>query len=88
MIVLYFLLGLLLLLTILMCWQESRRRQISFVVALLLCLLLTPLIGYFIVFNRPMRNAGCAWCGNPLNEAEYCGICGKNSEGKLKEQAT
>lgn len=78
----YLLIGIPLLLVILMCLQESKKRKINLFVALLLCVLTTPLIGYFIVSSRPLRQArGCAWCGNEKNEAEYCGICGKNEIG-------
>lgn len=73
-------------LTILMCWQESRKRNISFITALVLCLLLTPVIGYIIISMRPRRNAiGCKWCGNTENEAVFCGICGKDWDGNLRE---
>jgi hypothetical protein len=72
-------------LTVLMCLQESKRRKISFLSALLICILLTPLIGYFIVSNKPLRmTRGCKWCGNQQNESEYCGICNKNESGELK----
>lgn len=72
-------------LTILMCWQESQRRKISFPIALILCLVATPIFGLFIIQSRPLRNArGCSFCGNEQNEAEYCGICGKNELGELR----
>jgi len=79
----YIIIGVLLALTILMCYQESKKRKINFFIALLLSFITTPLIGYFIVSNRPLRNPrGCKWCGNEKNEAEYCGICGKNENGE------
>lgn len=69
--------------TILMCLQESKKRKINVFVALLICCLATPIFGYFIVSSFALRNpAGCQWCGNKDNEAEYCGLCGKNAEGK------
>ena len=72
-------------LTILMCWQESRKRKINFLVAILICLIATPLVGYFVLNGRPLRNPrGCDWCDNDKNEAEYCSICGKNIDGKLR----
>lgn len=73
------------LLCVLMCYQESKKRKIKFGWALLLLVFLTPIIGYFVIISRPLRKAkGCNWCGNPLNEAEYCGICGKNELGLTK----
>lgn len=73
-------------LTLLMCWQESRKRKIHFLVALLICFLASPLLGYFIILSFGMRNPpGCNWCGNKLNEAEYCGLCGKNEAGDLNQ---
>lgn len=69
---------------ILMCYQESKIRDISFISALAICLILSPIIGYFIISNRPLRNPrGCNWCGNKENEAEYCGVCGKNEAGEI-----
>ena len=79
----YIFIGVALALTILMCLQESKKRKINLLVALLLCIILTPLIGYLIISGRPLRNPkGCKWCGNEKNEAEYCGICGKNENGE------
>ncbi len=72
-------------LTVLMCYQESKNRKISFVGALLLCIIATPLIGYFIISNFRSRNPkGCKWCGNERNEVEFCGVCKKNIEGVTK----
>jgi hypothetical protein len=72
-------------LTLLMCLQESKRRRINFFFALLICIVATPLLGYFLISMFGLRNPrGCKWCGNKDNEAEYCGICGKNEEGVLK----
>lgn len=69
-------------LTILMCWQESKKRKIHFGLALFICILLTPLFGYFILSSRPLRHPrGCKHCGNSFNEANFCGICGKNEDG-------
>ncbi len=72
-------------LTFLMCWQESKKRKIHFIVAVMVCILITPLFGYFFIISRPLRNPiGCKHCGNRFNEAEFCGICGKNSAGSLR----
>lgn len=73
--------GIFAILTVLMCYQESRKRKISFLTALIYSLLLTPIISYIIILNRPLRNArGCEWCGNAKNEAEICGKCGKQTK--------
>ena len=72
-------------LTILMSWQESKKRKVHFLAALLICIITSPLIGYFILLSFPLRNPiGCQWCGNTQNEAVYCGVCGKNSEGNSR----
>jgi 4-amino-4-deoxy-L-arabinose transferase-like glycosyltransferase len=72
-------------LTLLMCLEESRKRKIHFVFALILCLIITPFFAYFIISSKPLRNPrGCHWCGNVKNEAEYCGLCGKNETGITK----
>jgi 4-amino-4-deoxy-L-arabinose transferase-like glycosyltransferase len=72
-------------LILLMCWQESKKRKIHFAIAILICILTTPLFGYFIISAFALRNPiGCTWCGNTKNEAEYCGLCGKNKEGSIK----
>ena len=85
----YLFITVLLILTVLMCWQESKKRKIGFVPALLLCLVISPLIAYFIISSRPLRQAkGCQWCGNTYNEVEYCGVCGKNEQGELKIKNT
>lgn len=44
-------------LPILMCFQESKRRKISFLSAILLCIFLSPVFGYFIIISRPLRNS-------------------------------
>lgn len=81
----YVFIAVLLGLTILMCIQESKKRKINFFLALLICLVITPLFGYFIISSRPLRNnKGCIHCGNTHNEAEFCGLCGKNELGELK----
>ncbi len=67
---------------ILMCRQESKNRKINFFIALLICLIITPFFGYFVISNFALRNPkGCKWCNNSENEAEYCGICKKNDAG-------
>lgn len=71
--------------TVLMCLQESNNRKINFIVALLVSLVITPFFAYFVFGLLPARNRkGCNWCGNTKNEAEYCGLCGKNEQGDLR----
>jgi hypothetical protein len=74
---------------ILMCWQESKNRKINFFLAVLLCIIITPFFAYFLFDFFPTRNPkGCVWCGNKKNEAEYCGLCGKNKNGELHANFT
>lgn len=76
-----------LVLTVLMCRQESQKKKINFWLALLICFAATPIFGYFIVSSFPVRNPiGCKWCGNAENEVEFCGICGKNADGKTEQE--
>ncbi|MDI1234346.1 MAG: hypothetical protein PSX81_08695 [bacterium] len=76
-----------LVLAILMCRQESKIRKINFWVALLICFLTTPIFGYFIISSFALRNPiGCQWCGNSENEVEFCGVCGKNTEGITEQE--
>ncbi len=70
---------------VLMCIQESKNRKINFIVAFLLSVAITPFFAYFVFGLLPARNPkGCNWCGNKKNEAEYCGLCGKNENGELR----
>lgn len=69
-----------------MCVQESRKRKLNFFLALLICILLTPFFGHFVLRLFPLINpTGCNWCGNKYNEAEFCGLCGKNEAGEIRE---
>jgi hypothetical protein len=71
--------------SVLMCIQESNNRKINFVLALILCIAITPFFAYFVFGILPARNPrGCNWCGNKKNEAEYCGLCGKNEKRDLR----
>lgn len=71
-----------LVLAVLMCLQERKKRKVNFWIALFICILLTPVLGYFIISSFALRNPrGCAWCGNVDNEAAFCGICGKDVNG-------
>ena len=79
----YAFIAIFLVLAVLMCYQESKRRQINFYVALLLSLVLTPIISYIIILNRPLREArACENCGNTKNETDVCGVCGNQVKRK------
>jgi hypothetical protein len=54
--------------------------------AFLLGLLLSPLFGLIFTIGGARRNPrGCNHCGNEANEVEFCGLCGKNEEGKTRK---
>jgi hypothetical protein len=62
----------------------GRTRKIGFAGSFIICLLLSPFIGFLITMGGAMTNPrGCRWCGNKDNEAEYCGLCGKNEQGEI-----
>lgn len=43
------------------------------------------MFGFFIVSASAQKNPkGCNWCGNAYNEADYCGLCGKNDQGEIR----
>ncbi len=57
-------------------------RKGGFLRAFLISLILSPLAGIFLTVGGGQKNPiGCRHCGNAENEAEYCGVCGKNEEG-------
>lgn len=59
--------------------------KMGFFWSLLVCLVTSPLFGYFIIGASGLKEAkGCHWCGNTYNEAEYCGLCGKNEAGEIR----
>ncbi len=63
----------------------GRYKTVGFWGSFLLCLALSPFLGYLISeMVRQENPKGCKWCGNKYNEAEYCGICGKNDAGEIK----
>lgn len=45
----------------------------------------TPFFGYFIVESLANHKRPCKWCGNKDNEADFCGLCGKNEAGEFKQ---
>ncbi len=59
-------------------------KRVGFTTTLICCLLFSPFIGFLIAESSAQANPrGCKWCGNKDNEAEYCGLCGKNENGAL-----
>jgi RsiW-degrading membrane proteinase PrsW (M82 family) len=69
---------------LLYCYQRGQQKKAGFIKVLLIMLFCTPFIGYWIVEALPNHKMPCTWCGNKNNEAEYCGLCGKNQMGELK----
>lgn len=63
----------------------GKYKAIGFWITFSLCLVISPFLGYLIAENSRLINArGCRWCGNNYNEAEYCGLCGKNENGEIR----
>lgn len=66
-------------------WKIGRQRRIGFFWSLIVCLVTTPLFGFFIVSSSGQKTPkGCNWCGNTYNEAEFCGLCGKSEAGEIR----
>jgi hypothetical protein len=62
----------------------GRTRKLGFGKSLLICLICSPFLGFLIILGWGMANPkGCKWCGNKDNEAEFCGLCGKNEHGEI-----
>jgi 4-amino-4-deoxy-L-arabinose transferase-like glycosyltransferase len=73
------------LLCFLYAWNEGRKKKTGFIGSLLLVFLL-PFAGFWVVEIVSRKKAkGCEWCGNKYNEAEYCGLCGKNEAGEIRK---
>lgn len=70
--------------TILMCLQESKIKAMPFWISFPLCFIISPFAVALIYSFMPMKNPiGCSHSGNTFNEAEYCGLCGKNELGNF-----
>ncbi len=67
------------------CYQRGQMKKAGLVPVILIMIFATPFIGYFIVEAMPNHKRPCRWCGNQANESIYCGVCGKNEAGTLKE---
>jgi hypothetical protein len=80
-----FLLIVFVILCLLYLYHVARFKKCGFIGGLLLFIITTPLFGYFIVEILPLKKPhGCCWCGNHRNEAEHCGLCGKNEKGETR----
>ena len=63
----------------------GRHKTLGFWKTFIFCLALSPFFGYLIADGGGQANAkGCKWCDNKYNEAEYCGLCGKNDSGEIR----
>lgn len=72
--------------SILYAYYEGSKRKPGFWGCLVIMIIFTPFFGYFIIESFSQKKAkGCKWCGNKYNEAEHCGLCGKNEDGVLRE---
>ena len=81
----YFLILLYLGFCFLIAHKIGRYKTIGFWPTLILSAILSPVIGFIIAESSRLKNAqGCKWCGNKYNEAEYCGLCGKNDKGDIR----
>lgn len=68
------------------CFTEGRQSRLGLIGSIIACILITPIGAVLLVWLLPKKNPiGCPHCGNKYNEAEYCGICGKNFVGERKE---
>lgn len=71
--------------SLLYAWFEGSKRKPGFLGCLVIMIVFTPFFGYFIIESCSQKKAkGCKHCGNKYNEAAYCGLCGKNEEGILR----
>lgn len=74
-----------LLLTVGFVFTEGKQSRLGIVGSILACVLFTPIGAILLVWLLPQKNPiGCPHCENKYNEAEYCGICGKNAAGDRK----
>lgn len=65
----------------------GKNRRIGFWKTFMWAMLLTPFIAIFIAMSSGRLDAkGCNHCGNDQNEAEYCGLCGKNEQGLTRDE--
>jgi hypothetical protein len=66
------------------CYQRGKEKKAGLLKFILIMILATPFFGYFIIEALPNHKRPCRCCGNKYNEADYCGLCGKNENGEIK----
>lgn len=71
-------------LLVMYCLERGRQKKIGLAGVIAIMILATPFFGYFIVEALPNHKKPCKWCGNKHNEADHCGLCGKNEAGESK----
>jgi hypothetical protein len=65
----------------------GKNRRIGFWKTFMWAIILTPFIAIFIAMGSGRLDArGCNHCDNDQNEAEFCGLCGKNEQGLTREE--
>ena len=72
-------------LLVMYCLERGRQKRIGLPGVVAIMIFATPFFGYFIVEMLPNHKRPCKWCGNKFNEADYCGLCGKNEIGEHKQ---
>lgn len=67
----------------------GERRTIGFTWTFIIGVVFTPFAGYLAAESAALKEPkGCVYCGNRENEAEYCGVCGKNDIGEQRPTVT
>jgi hypothetical protein len=62
-------------------------RKGGFLKAFAIGLIFSPLVALIVVIGSAHKNPiGCGHCENRLNEAEFCGLCGKNEAGLTRDE--
>jgi hypothetical protein len=67
------------------CLQRGRQKRIGLLGVVLIMIFCTPFFGFFIVESLANHKRPCSWCGNAENEADHCGLCGKNEQGGISQ---
>ena len=65
--------------------KSGKHKKFGFLGTFLISLVCSPFIGYLIAEGSAQKKPkGCTWCDNKQNEAEFCGLCGKNETGMIR----
>jgi hypothetical protein len=83
-IIVWIMLPIFLFILVMYCIQRGREKKIGLIGVILIMIFASPFFGYFIVESLANHKRPCKWCGNKDNEADFCGLCGKNEAGELK----